>query len=135
MRLLPARITETIAPTRLGRSFRWLLSATVVNNIGDGIGLTAGPLLVASLTRDPFLVSLALLSGYLPFILFGILGGAVADRLDRKRMVVVVDLVRALVLALLVATIVTGTVSIAVVLIALFALGTARSSPTRRAAR
>ena len=125
MRLLPARITETLAPTRLGRSFRWLLSATVVNNIGDGIGISAGPLLVASLTRDPFLVSLALLSGYLPFILFGILGGAVADRLDRKRMVVVVDLARAFVLALLVATIVTGTVSIAVVLLALFALGTA----------
>ena len=125
MRLRPARITETIAPTRLGPRFRWLLSATVVNNIGDGIGLSAGPLLVASLTRDPFLVSLALLSGYLPFILFGILGGAVADRLDRKRMVVVVDLVRALVLATLVATIVTGAVSIAVVLIALFALATA----------
>jgi MFS family permease len=123
--LLPTRITETLAPTRLGRSFRWLLAATTVNNIGDGIALTAGPLLVASLTRDPFLVSLALLSGYLPFILFGILGGAVADRVDRKRMVVVVDLVRALVLAMLVATIVTGTVSIAVVLTALFALGTA----------
>jgi MFS family permease len=125
VRLFPTRFIETLAPTRLGRSFRWLLSATVVNNIGDGIGLSAGPLLVASLTRDPFLVSLALLSGYLPFILFGILGGAVADRLDRKRMVVGVDLVRALVLAMLVATILTGSVSISVVLIALFALGTA----------
>jgi len=61
---------------------------------------------------------MALLSGYLPFILFDILGGAVADRVERKRMVVVVDLARAFVLALLVATIVTGTVSIAVVLIA-----------------
>jgi MFS family permease len=125
VRLLPARITETLAPTRLGPGFRWLLAATTVNNIGDGIALAAGPLLVASLTRDPFLVSLALLSGYLPFMLFGILGGAVADRLNRKRMVVVVDLVRALVLALLVATIVTETVSIAIVLTALFALGTA----------
>jgi len=125
VRLLPTRITETLAPTRLGPNFRWLLAATTVNNIGDGIGLAAGPLLVASLTRDPFLVSLALLSGYLPFILFGILGGAVADRLNRKRMVVMVDLVRALVLALLVATIVTETVSIAIVLAALFALGTA----------
>ncbi len=125
MRLLPARITETLAPTRLGRSFRWLLSATVVNNIGDGVVLAAGPLLVASLTRDPFLVSLALLSGYLPFILFGILGGAVADRVDRKRMVVVVDLGRAFVMTVLVATIITGTVSIAVVLVTLFVLGTA----------
>jgi MFS family permease len=125
VRLLPTRITETLAPTRLGRSFRWLLSATVVNNVGDGVALSAGPLLVASLTRDPFLVSMALLSGYLPFILFGILGGAVADRVDRKRMVVVVDIGRAFVLAVLVATIVTGTVSIAVVLITLFILGTA----------
>lgn len=123
--VIATRITEAIAPSRLGRSFRWLLSATVVNNIGDGIGLSAGPLLVASLTRDPFLVSLALLSGYLPFILFGILGGAVADRVDRKRMVIAVDLVRSLVLAMLVSTIVTGTVSIAVVLLSLFALGAA----------
>jgi MFS family permease len=123
--LLPARITETLAPTRLGRSFRWLLSATFVNNVGDGVVISAGPLLVASLTRDPFLVSMALLSEYLPFILFGIVGGAVADRVDRKRMVVLVNLGRAFVLAVLVATIITGTVSIAVVLIALFALGTA----------
>ena len=127
MRSLLARSTEAIVPARLGRSFRWLLSATVINNIGDGIAISAGPLLVASQTRDPFLVSMALLSQYLPVLLFGVLGGAIADRIDRRRMVVVVDVLRAAVLTVLVATIVTGNVNIAVVLITLFVLGSAET--------
>ncbi|HLQ49069.1 MAG TPA: MFS transporter [Candidatus Dormibacteraeota bacterium] len=127
MRLLLARITETIVPARLGRSFRWLLSASFVNNAGDGIAVTAGPLLVASMTRDPFLVSMALLSEYLPVLVFGVIGGVAADRFDRKRMVVVVNLGRAFVLVALVATIVSGSVNIALVLLALFILGTAET--------
>ena len=127
MRSLPTRITETVAPARLGRSFRWLLAATVINNAGDGIALAAGPLLVAHQTRDPFLVSMALLSQFLPVLLFGVLGGAVADRMNRRRMVVVVDMLRAVVLVVLVATIVTERVNIAVVLAALFVLGTAET--------
>jgi MFS family permease len=127
VRVLPVRIIETVVPARLGRSFRWLLSASVVNNIGDGVALTAGPLLVASQTRDPFLVSMALLSEYLPVLLFGVLGGAAADRFDRRRMVVLVNVGRAFVLVVLVATIATGAVSIALVLAALFVLGTAET--------
>jgi len=127
VRPLRARIIETIAPRRLGRSFRWLLAATVINNAGDGVVISAGPLLVASQTRDPLLVSMALLSEYLPVLLFGVLGGAAADRFDRRRMVVVVNVGRALVLGALVAVIVTGTVNIAVVLVVLFVLGTAET--------
>ena len=127
MRSIPARIIEAVVPARLGRSFRWLLSSTVINNVGDGVALAAGPLLVASQTRDPLLVSMALLAEYLPVLLFGVLGGAAADRFDRKRMVVAVNLGRAIVLVVLVGTIVSGTVNIAVVLIALFALGTAET--------
>ncbi len=127
MRLLPARTSEAIAPARLGRSFRWLFSASFINNLGDGVTVAAGPLLVASLTRDPFLISLAVLSEYLPVLLFGLPGGAVADRVDRKRMVVIANVSRAAMLSVLVYTIVTGSVSIAIVLIALFALATAET--------
>jgi len=127
MRSILIRIIEPVAPARLGRSFRWLLSATTINNVGDGVAISAGPLLVASQTRDPLLVSMALLSEYLPVLLFGVLGGAAADRFDRVRMVVAVNLARAAVLAVLVATIVAGTVSIAVILVALFVLGTAET--------
>lgn len=114
-------------PSRLGTNFRWLLSSTVVNNVGDGVALAAGPLLVASLTRDPFVVSLALVAQWLPMLLFGLIGGVAADRLDRRSMVVAVNLGRALVLAVLVAFIVTGTVNIALVLVVLFILGTAET--------
>ena len=127
MRAFPARVIETVAPTRLGTSFRWLLSASFVNNVGDGVAVSAGPLLVASQTRDPFLVSMALLSEYLPALLFGVIGGVAADRFDRRRMVVLVNLGRAFVLAALVVTIVSGTVNIALVLVALFVLGTAET--------
>lgn len=120
-------IIDVVAPVRLGRSFRFLLSATFINNVGDGIALSAGPLLVASTTRDPFLVSMALLSERLPVFLFGVIGGAVADRFDRRRLVVIANIGRAIVLIALVATIAGGTVNIAVVLAALFILGTAET--------
>ena len=61
-----ALAAETVAPARLGRSFRWLLASSVVTNAGDGVALAAGPLLVASLTRDPLLVSMAALAQTLP---------------------------------------------------------------------
>ncbi len=120
-------LLEIVAPARLGRSFRFLLSATVINNVGDGIVLSAGPLLVASTTRDPLLVSMALLAERLPVFLFGVLGGAIADRFDRRRLVVIANLGRSVVLIALVATIVSGTVNIGVVLAALFILGTAET--------
>jgi MFS family permease len=105
-------VSEAIAPARLGRSYRWLLASSVATNVGDGVSLAAGPLLVASQTRDPLLA-------------FGVLAGATADRYDRRLVVAGVNLARAVVLAALAATIVTGTVNIAVVLVALFVLGTA----------
>jgi len=127
VRPLPARVTETVAPERLGSSFRWLLASSVVNSVGDGVAISAGPLLVASQTRDPFLVSMALLSEFLPALLFGVIAGAAADRFDRRRMVAAVNIGRAFVLLALVATIATGNVNIAVVLLALFILGTAET--------
>ena len=122
-----ARIVEAVVPARLGRDFRWLFGAYAVTNIGDGIALAAGPLLVASQTQDPFLVSLAILAQRLPHLLFGLIAGVVADRHDRRRIVAGVNLFRALVLVSLTALIVTDVVNIALVLATLFVLGTAET--------
>ncbi|CAN5573962.1 MFS transporter [soil metagenome] len=127
MPLTPSRLIDIAVPDRLGTNFRWLLSSAVVNNMGDGVALAAGPLLVASLTRDPFLVSMALMVQWLPMLFFGIIGGVIADRVDRRRMVVLVNLGRVAVLVTLVALIVSGTVNIALVLGILFLLGTAET--------
>lgn len=120
-----SRVLEAVAPARLGTDFRRLLASTWVSNLGDGIALAAGPLLVASQTRSPALVSLALLLVGLPWLLFGLLAGAVADRVDRLRMVLVANGLRIVVLVVLATTILTGVVNIVAVLGAMFLLGTA----------
>jgi predicted MFS family arabinose efflux permease len=119
-----SRILEAVAPQRLGSRFRWLLGSAWTSNLGDGFAISAGPLLVASQTHDPRLVALALLLQQLPYLLFGLLAGALSDRLNRQAIVVMVNLVRSLVLALLSASIVEGDVNVAVVLSAMFLLGT-----------
>ena len=87
----------------MGTSFRWLVGSSWISNLGDGIGLAAGPLLVAAQTHDPLLVALAALLQRLPWLLFGLYAGVVADRLERRLVVVVVDGLRAFVLAVLTA--------------------------------
>lgn len=118
------KIAEAVAPARLGRSFRWLLASSWVSNLGDGITLSAGPLLVASQTRDPFLIALAVVLQRLPWLVFGLHAGVVADRFDRRRIIVAVHTARAAVLVLLSATIVFDRVDTTVVLVAMFLLGT-----------
>jgi len=120
-----SRLLETVAPRRLGPGFRWLMAGFWSSSLGDGIALAAGPLLVASQTDDPLLVAMAVLLQQLPWLLFGLHAGALADRLDRRTIVVTVDVLRVAVLAVLVLAIGTGRVSISVVLLALFLLGTA----------
>ena len=120
-----SRVVEAVLPARLGTSFRWLLASSWTSNLGDGMQLAAGPLLVASQTDDPLLVAMAVLVQWLPPLLFSLVAGAVSDRLDRRAIVVAVDLARTVVLAVLALSLVTGSVSIAVVLGALLLLGTA----------
>lgn len=116
---------ELIAPRRLGRDFRWLMSSSWTTDIGDGIALSAAPLLIASLTSSPILVAGGLLMQYLPWLLFGLLAGSVADRHDRRRLVIIADGSRAVVVAGLVAFLVTGNVTVWIVLGMAFLYGTA----------
>ncbi|HEX3541990.1 MAG TPA: MFS transporter [Acidimicrobiales bacterium] len=116
---------ERLLPARLGSAVRWLVASSWAANLGDGFALAAGPLLIASQTRNASLVALALLLQRLPWLLFGLLSGAVADRVNRAALSAAVELSRAVVVAVLAAAIVSGRVDIAVVLAALFILGTA----------
>lgn len=118
-------LVDAIAPPRMGAGFRWLLGSSVVSNVGDGIALAAGPLLVASQTSNAFLVALAALLQRLPWLLLGLYAGALADRVDRRRLVMAADAARALVLLVLALSIATGHVSVAIVLGAMLLLGMA----------
>jgi len=120
-----SRLVETVLPSRLGVPFRWLIASSWTSNLADGIALAAGPLLVASLTEDARLVALAATLQWLPPLLFGLLAGALADRWDRRRIVLVVNAVRTVVLAALATVLATDQMTTGLVLGALFLLGTA----------
>ncbi|MFI7598339.1 MFS transporter [Actinoplanes sp. NPDC049681] len=108
----------------LGPDFIKLWSATAIANLGDGVALVAGPLLIASLTPDPAAVAGAAFAQQVPWLLFALISGAWADRLDRRRLVVTVDLIRAAALGLLVVCVICSAVSIWLVYGVVFVLGT-----------
>ncbi|WP_345460513.1 MFS transporter [Nocardioides marinquilinus] len=118
-------VVEAVVPRRLGVPFRWLLASSWTTNLGDGIALAAGPLLVASRTDSEFLVALAALVQWTPPLVFGLWAGALTDRWDRRRIMMSANAVRSAVLVVLAVAIAGGVASIAVVLGALFVLGVA----------
>lgn len=120
-----SRLVETVFPPRLGTSFRWLVASSWTTNLGDGLMMAAGPLLVASQTRNPVLVAAAAMASQLPLLVFGLVAGAMADRLDRRVLVMAMDAARAVVLAGLCVVIVTGHVNIWLVMAAMFLIGLA----------
>lgn len=122
---LVSRLVETVLPRRLGTDFRWLMGSSWSSNLGDGIALAAGPLLVASLTDDARVVALAAGLQWLPPLLLGLPAGALTDRLDRRRIVITVNLVRVAVLGALSVLLLTGQAPVAVVLVTLFLLASA----------
>jgi MFS family permease len=70
-----------------------------VSNLGDGLLLIGAPLLAVTVTRSPFLVSIVTAAVWLPWLLFALHAGAIADRYDRRRIVIVASWSRAAVLA------------------------------------
>jgi MFS family permease len=115
---------RALISARLGADFNKLWTASAVSNIGDGVSMVAGPLLVASVTGSPALIAGAAFAQQLPWLLFALVSGAYVDRLDRRRLVVVVNLARAAALVALAVTVATGTVTVAVIYAVMFLLGT-----------
>ena len=111
----------------LGPEYRKLWAASAVSNLGDGITLVAGPLLAASLTRDPALVAGLTFAQRLPWLLFSLLSGALVDRLDRRRLMAAVDLFRTVVVGVLGVAVVSGWASLPLMYVAFFLLGTAET--------
>lgn len=116
---------ELIAPARMGRNFRWLLATSWTSNIGDGIAIAAAPLLIASMTSSPILVASGSVLMFLPWLIFGLHAGAIADRFDRRRLIMVANSSRGIVVVALVAFLVSGVANIWIVLACSFLYGLA----------
>ena len=108
----------------IGPDFRLVWLAVLVSSTGDGMFITAFPLLAATLTRDPLLIAGVTIALRLPWLLLSLITGAVADRMDRRRLMIGADIVRFLIVGVLGVCLVAGAVSIWLLYACAFLLGT-----------
>lgn len=108
----------------LSPAFTRLWTAAAVSNLGDGVLLAAGPLLVATLTTDPVAVAAAMFAQQLPWLLFALAGGALVDRLPRRTLVVAGNLLRAAIIAGLALVLAAGTPALWQLYLVSFLFGT-----------
>ena len=85
--------------------------------------VTAFPLLAAILTRDPVLIAGITISTRLPGLLFSIFTGAIADRMDRRKLMIGADIVRMVIVGVLGASILLDAVAIWQLYVCAFLLG------------
>jgi len=107
----------------LGPRFWRFWSASAVSQLGDGIRVTALPLLAASITTRPLPVAAVSAAVWLPWLLFGLIGGAVVDRVDRRRLMETGQFARLLVMSGLAAAVFAGAISIWLLVIVAFLVG------------
>ena len=97
------------------RSFRLYFTGQAMSFIGDGLRTLAIPLLVFHLTGSALTLGVTYALEYLPFALAGLAGGSLADRLDRRRLMITCNLIRCGVLVLLVVAALRGFLTLALI--------------------
>src|SRR5579872_1541283 len=79
------RLLADIAPLRDSADFRRLYVGQLVSFLGSQLAVVAVPYQVFLLTRSSFQVGLVSLAQLGPLLVGSLVGGAVADRMDRRR--------------------------------------------------
>jgi MFS family permease len=107
----------------LGHNYWKLWGASAASNLADGVFWIAFPLLAVRLTDSPALVAGVAVVGRLPWLVFVLVAGALADRLDRRRTMVGVAVLRTIVSLAIAVGIATGVMGLAALYVAAFVLG------------
>lgn len=100
-----ARLRSTaidLTPLRESRPFRRLLLGDTVSVVGTQVTAVAVPIQVYEQTGSVLAVGLVGLAGLVPLVVLGLYGGAVADAVDRRRLVLFTSLGQALLAVVLV---------------------------------
>src|SRR4051794_36312937 len=101
MRLSALRRLRAHPAKVLGRDYWLFWSGQTVSDLGSAISAFALPLLTYRLTGSAFDLALTTAAIYLPSLLFSLPAGAIADRVDRRRLMIGTELSHGLVIALL----------------------------------
>ena len=86
---------EYISLLRHNRDYRYLWLGNVVSQLGDWFNLIAAAELITELSNSGVAISYLFLARFLPLFLFSPLAGVLADRYNRRTLMVVSDLLRA----------------------------------------
>ncbi|MEV8514642.1 MFS transporter [Dactylosporangium sp. NPDC051484] len=97
-----------------------LLAASGISGIGDGLRQAAIPLLAATLTRSPSAVAAVAVAQTLSWLLISMPAGALVDRWDRRRTILIVNVVRGLLMLALGALVVSGTATLPLLVVLAF---------------
>ncbi|WP_236795397.1 MFS transporter [Amycolatopsis sp. GM8] len=103
----------------------WTSSAS--SNLADGVLKVALPLAALGLTRSPSLIAGLAFAFTVPWLLFALPAGVLADRYDRRKLMLAANLARAALLGVLVVAVTAGAGSIAFLYVVAFAVGTAET--------
>jgi MFS family permease len=87
------------ATQRPSANFWKFWAGQTISNLGSSFTEFALPLLIFKLTGSALNLAISSATTFLPYLLFGLVIGAWVDRVDRKRLMIVTDLLRAVVLA------------------------------------
>lgn len=100
-----------------------LATALGISCTGDGLRVVAMPLLAASVTQDPVQITMIIVVNRLPWILFALSGGFLADRYSRRTLMVGIDIIRGLLVLAFTAAVFAGVSSILLIALVSFCLG------------
>lgn len=109
------------------RDFRLLWFGACTSSIGTWMQEIAQNWLVLEITKSPFLLGLDAFLGDIPIFLFSLFGGVIADRMDRRHLLIgsqLVQMTSAIALAILIST---GRIQVWHILLSSFVVGTAQS--------
>lgn len=116
-----------VTSKRLGAPFWTLWSSAGFSNLADGVMKVALPLVAVRFTDSPLLIAGLAFAFSLPWLLFALTAGALADRFDRRRLMIGANVARAAFLAVLTAATVAGVGSIWLLYVAAVLVGTAET--------
>ncbi len=89
-----------ISPLRKYKDFRWLYYGQFVSLIGSMISYVAVPYQVYQLTKNNAMVGALGIVQLVPMVVFSLLGGTFADRLDRKKLLIYSELLMFVIMGL-----------------------------------
>ena len=114
-------------PPRLGLAYRRLWTASAFSNLADGVFRVALPLLAVGLTTSPGPVAGVAFAQRLPWLVMALPAGALADRLDRRRTMLKVQVVRVAVVGAMAAVVAVEAETMALLYAVALVLGVAET--------